>query len=148
MNTTNSTISEVHHAALGSLARLRELLDLLAALRQLPWPIRSLDDLRQAVALLLRLAALVRLDEAWRRQLEALLLDEGLLRIALAVVHYVLGSGSEETAAGQLRVRVPSATDDAGPGEALSIDEQTLLLWLPLVVQLLRMIGQLREARE
>ena len=71
------------------LAKLRELLDLFAGMRQIAWPIETADDLRRAVALLVRLGQLVGLDPAWAAQLQSILDNPAVFDIVLAIARYL-----------------------------------------------------------
>lgn len=127
----------VRYVSLGRLARVRELLEILAAVRGISEPLTSPAGLRQAALLVLRLGELLGLDPHWTERLEQLLASDALLETVLAVVRYVLGSQGREQTDGSIR----AAGSD---GREIVVDEASLLEWLPLVVQLLRILRQIR----
>lgn len=112
------------------LGRLRDVLELLAGVRELEAPLDSPEQLRRLVALVVRLGSLFGLDDAWLRRWESLLTDDDLVQVVLAIAHYVLN-------------RAANSTADA-PLVAQAVDRQSYVEWLPLVVELLRIVRQIR----
>jgi hypothetical protein len=108
--------------------RWRDLLELLAALRQMPDPLASADGLKQAIALLVRLAELVGIDDAWTERLRQIVTDPALFNLVRAIVQYL---------SHLLGDRRHVATAD-------TIDPQSLAQWLPVVLEIIRLIKQLR----
>jgi hypothetical protein len=125
---------------LAGLGKLRELLEIIAALRAIEDPFSSPAGLRQAVKLLLRLAGLIGVDQVWLDRVRPIVEDDAVLRVVLAVVQYVLGRVGLAADDGSLR----AASSD---GDEVVVDAQALIDWLPLVVQLIRMILELRGER-
>ena len=122
------------------LAKLRELLDLLAALRQISWPIATADDLRRAVALLVRLGQLVGLDPAWTARLQSILDNPDVFDIVLAIARYL----SRQFAIDAANDGVFALGDDP---VTLDIDAQSFAAWLPIVLQILNLLRQLKQLR-
>lgn len=117
------------------LGRLRDVLELLAAVRELDAPLDTPEQFRKLVSLVVRLGALFGLDDAWLRRWELLLTDDDLVQVVLAIAHYVLNRVSSEA--------------ERKTGESLTaqaIDRQSYVDWLPLVVELLRIVRQIRGA--
>jgi hypothetical protein len=119
------------------LAKLQDLLALLAALRELRDPLTSADGLRQAVALLVRLAELLGIDDAWTERVRSIVLDPGVFNIVLAVVQCLAGMALRDEM--QDAVRVLLADD-----HEVLVDAQGLIDWLPLVFQIIALLRQLR----
>lgn len=115
------------------LGRLRDVLELLAAVRELDAPLDSPEQFRKLVGLVVRLGGLFGLDDAWLRRWELLLTDDDLVQVVLAIAHYVLN-----------RVSPASEQSSGASFVAHSIDRQSYVDWLPLVVELLRIVRQIR----
>ncbi|MCE9604586.1 MAG: hypothetical protein K8U03_06730 [Planctomycetia bacterium] len=114
------------------LGRLRDVLELLAAVRDLDAPLDSPEQFRKLIALVVRLGGLFGIDDAWVERLNTILTDDDLVQVVLAIVHYVLHRTSR----------------DAGDRAILtqSIDRQSYIDWLPIVVELIRIVRQIRGA--
>lgn len=123
-------------ASLARLGLVRELLELIAAARRMQEPLTTAAGLRAALALVVRLLELVGLDPAWRTRLEAILADERVFRIVLALVQGIFGT-LDDASDPAFRVRAEAA-------EAVVLDTQSLVDWLPVVVQLVRLWRLLR----
>jgi hypothetical protein len=119
------------------LAKLRELLDLLAAVRQISWPIETADDLRRAVALLVRLGQLVGLDPSWSARLQSILDNPAVFDIVLVIARYLSSQLATDAASDAI---FPLSDDPV----VLDIDAQSLAAWLPIVLQILDLLRQLR----
>ncbi|HEY2883212.1 MAG TPA: hypothetical protein VGJ15_12280 [Pirellulales bacterium] len=72
-----------------NLGALRNLLDLLAGLRNLSDPFGSPDGLRGAIALLLNLGTTLGLDAKWLAWLQSVLDNSQLFNIVLAIGSYL-----------------------------------------------------------
>ncbi len=118
------------------LGRLRDLLDLLADIQQMREPLTTPGGLRQALELLARLAELIGIDLQWIERVQAVLADERVFNIVLAVMQYVLFSLWEDA----------EATVFDFSGESCGIDAQSFSEWLPLVLELLAFWRFLRGA--
>jgi hypothetical protein len=128
-NSPHQTLAAVAAQSL----RWRDILELLAALRRLPDPFASADGLRQAIALLVRLAEIVGIDDAWTERLRQIVTDPALLKLVLAIIDYLAYLVADKP---------------RGPATALAevdhIDAQGLAEWLPIVLEIIRLIKQLR----
>jgi len=124
-------------AAIVRLGTLRDLLALLAALRDLREPVTSPAGLRQSIALLLRLAELVGVEPAWIERLRKILDDPGAFNIVLAVVQYALGLAAREAAG---TVRLAGCESDEG----VEVTAEALAEWLPPVIQIVGLLRQIR----
>ena len=117
-------------------SKIRELLALLAELRDIAEPLTSAAGLRQSLELLLRLAEMVGVDPAWTDKLRAILDEPGVFAIVLAIVQYALG------------VAAARATDEAVHMAAANGDVQLhaadFAAWLPLVIQVIHLLRELR----
>ena len=117
------------------LAKLRDLLALLALFREITDPITSPQGLRQALAVLIRFAEMLGIDDAWLDRVRSIVLDDAVFNIVLAIVQYLAGVATRNEA-GEVH-----ALGEAG--QEIVIDAQSFLEWLPLVVQLLALLGQM-----
>lgn len=113
--------------------RLRELLELLAALRDLQGPITTPEGLRGALAVLEQLAALLGADDDWLAWLRRFSQDDALLRIAAAVVEYLWSRRAAEAA--------------GASWAAQDVDALALQDWLPLLIELLELLRALQGSR-
>ena len=118
-------------------AKIRELLDVLAALRDLSEPITTPAGLRQTIDLLARVARLVGVDPQWTDRLLSILDDEATFRVVLAIVHFVLNSVARKAEGGAIRITL--AEDDD-----VHLTAHAFTDWLPLVMQFLNLLSQLR----
>lgn len=118
------------------LAKLRDVLDLVAAVRDLDDPFGSVEQFRKLVDLVMRLGVFFGVDPTWLDRWEAILTDDELVGAVLAVVRYVLSLTTKSATA--------SRATDALP--AVVIDRQSYVDWLPLVIELLQIALRLRGA--
>lgn len=81
---------------LNRLAKIREALELVGAISAIERPLTSPDGLRQSIELLLRLAALLGVDDRLIERLASILLDDGVFNIVLAIVQYVISLMRDE----------------------------------------------------
>lgn len=118
------------------LTRLRDALDLVAAIREMKDPFGSPEDFRRLLTLVVRLAEQFGLEPSWLERWESLLNDDRLTQVVLAVAQYVLGilNGRERTVS-------PQSTQPVVVGAQLYAE------WLPLVLELLRVVLSLRGAQ-
>ena len=121
------------------MGRVRDLLDLLADVRAIDGPWTTAAGLRKVIELVLKLADMAGVNDHWTERLRAAVADERLFQVLLAVVRYVAGLAGREMADGAVRV---SLADD---GEEVVVDAQSFLLWLPLVIQLINLVRNLRR---
>jgi hypothetical protein len=112
------------------LAKLRELLDLIAALRQIDWPVDSADDLKAAIALLVRLSDLLGIDSQWTARLKSILEDPKVFEIVLAIVRFL-----------------SSQIATHGAARVLEIEPKSLAAWLPIVLQILELLRVFADSR-
>jgi hypothetical protein len=123
-----------------SLATLRQVLDLISSLRKLGDPLTSAEDLRASIALLVQLGGALGIDRAWTDRVSSALNDERVFAIVLAIVQYVAGLSGRELGDGTLKVQ------NTVTGESLHVEPQALADWLPIVVQLISLLRQIRGA--
>lgn len=128
------------HFPLSRLGKIREVLELVAGIRDIDEPWTSPDGFRQAIALVLRFADLVGIDPKWTERVESILRDQGIFNIVLAIVQYVAGVAGKEQTDSTISVA-------AAGGAEVVIDQQSFLDWLPLVIQLMSLIRQIRQER-
>jgi hypothetical protein len=115
-------------------AKLRQALQLLADIESLPQPITSADGLRQAIDDLAQLATLLGIDSTWSDRLTTILSDQTVFDLVLAVVQALFASPMP-----------PSPAPNPAPTAVLTtVDPQLLAQWLPLVVQIISLIRQIR----
>ena len=118
------------------LGKLRDLLDVIAALRRIQQPINTPNGLRQAVQLLARVAELLGLDSRWTARLQSILDNPAVFDVVLAIVQYV----SQQL-----------ADDRRDNGEIAALAEPTMLSinaqgfaeWLPMVLQIVDLLRYL-----
>lgn len=118
-------------------SKLRQILDLLAAVRDLDGSLIERDGLRAYVALVLRFAELFGLDAAWIERLRGVLDNEAALELLLALVRFAASWMSRFDAETNDEVRAALA---ATP----TVDAAALAEWLPLVLWLLETWRRLR----
>ncbi|MGE0610278.1 MAG: hypothetical protein AB7O62_24525 [Pirellulales bacterium] len=116
--------------------KIRELLALLAGLREIRDPLVSEPGLRQSLELLLRLAEMVGVDPAWTARLRRILAEPGIFAIVLAIVQYALGTPAERTTDDTIRM--------AAANGAVELHAADFADWLPLVIQLIHLLRELR----
>ena len=125
-------------APLGGLSKIRDLLSLIGAIRDITSPLTSAEGLRQTLNVLLRLADALGVDPAWSNKLATILRDEGVFNVVLAIIQYLMGVAGKEGADNALRVRV------AASGQEVIVEESSFATWLPLVIQLISLVRQIR----
>ena len=123
---------------LGGLSKLRDLLSLLADIRAVTAPLTSAEGLKQTLTLVLHLADTLGVDPAWSHRLAAILDDQGVFNIVLAIIQYLSGVAGAEHADNTIRVHLTASEP------AVIVDEASFLAWLPLVIQLLSLLRQIR----
>jgi hypothetical protein len=121
------------------LAKLRELLDLVALLRRIEWPIQTADDLRAAIAIVVRLGELVGVDPQWTARLQSILENPAVFDVVLAIARF-LSSQMAGDATDSLSIQSEGLL-------VLEIDAQSFAAWLPIVLQILELIRQLSQSR-
>jgi hypothetical protein len=114
-------------------ALLRDLLALLAAVRAIERPLSSPDGFREVLVLVIRLVEKLGLDPSWTDRLRKVLDDDRLFNVVWAIAQYVLGlvDLDDDTAA-------VNASSDAPV-----LDAQALVDWLPLVLEIIRLLREL-----
>jgi hypothetical protein len=81
------------------LATVRQLLDLIDALRKLANPATTVDGLTQAVAILTQLGTALGINQSWLDRINQLLSNPELLAIVTAMVQYLSSLvGNQQTA--------------------------------------------------
>ncbi len=135
--------------------KLSEMLELLSALRGIEQPLTAPEGLRQSLELLLRLAQFAGVDPRWTARLRMLLDDRELFELALAIVRYlarVMDSyvGSAVTPGDKPDTPSPAQPSIAAaaanpPAPPVTVDGQSFVDWLPIVLQILSLLRQLRR---
>ena len=121
---------------LGINTKFRELLDLLAALRDIRDPLTSAEGLRASLELLLRLAEFAGVDRAWTDRVRTILDDPHAFDIVLAIVRYLHGLLDTEQV-------VRSIADH----DAADVAAQDFLDWLPFILEIVALLRELRLLR-
>jgi hypothetical protein len=123
--------------------KLRELLDLLAALRDIRDPLTSPEGLRASLELLLRLAEFVGVDRAWTGRIRTILDDPRVFDIVLAIVRYLQGLMETE------QVIQLIAENDTADVQRLAAETdlaaQDFLDWLPLILEIIALLREFRR---
>jgi hypothetical protein len=132
---TTSTLA-VRGGPFERLTKLRDVLDLVAAVRDLDDPFGSIDQFRKLVELVGRLGAFFGVDQTWLDRWESLLTDDKQAQAVLAVVQYVVSLSAKPTTTIRATDAIP----------AVVVDRQTYTDWLPLVVEFLQFVLRLRGA--
>jgi hypothetical protein len=134
--------------------KLRELLGLLAAFRDIREPLTSPDGLRASLELLLRLAEFAGMDRAWTDRVRAILDDPRTFDIVLAIVRYLHGliatdeimqTLAEHYAADNQSGGMPSRGAAAGRHDESDIAAQDFVDWLPLILEIISLLRDLRR---
>jgi hypothetical protein len=127
---------------LGFTSKLRELLDLLAALRDIREPLTAPAGLRDSLELLLRLAEFAGVDRASTDRIRRILDDQRAFDIVLAIVRYFHGLMATEEV-----VRSIAENNAAAQGAVSNVDvaAQDFLNWLPLILEIIAFLRELRR---
>jgi hypothetical protein len=125
-------------APLGSLSKLRDLLSLLADIRAITAPLTSADGLKQTLTLILHLADTLGVDPAWSNRLAAILGDPGVFNVVLAIIQYLSGVAGAEKSDNTIHVQLTATEPE------VIVDEASFLAWLPVVIQLISLLRQIR----
>ena len=123
--------------------KLRELLGLLAALREIRDPLTSPEGLRASLELLLRLAEFVGVDPAWTRRLRSLLDDPRAFDVVLAIVRYLHGLMETEQVMQAIAERDPAAVERLAA--ETDVSAQDFLDWLPLILEIIALLREFRR---
>ena len=120
-------------------ASLRELLDLLAMLREFREPLGSPEGLRRAIDLLLKAGESLGVDPALLANLRAIADDPHVFEIALAVLRYAMSFVSQASQS----VIALDQTSDAAQTE-MSTASLGVAEWFALLMQLVELLRRLR----
>jgi hypothetical protein len=126
----------------GFTSKLRELLDLLAALREIREPLTSPAGLRDSLELLLRLAEFAGVDRNWTDRIRRVLDDQRAFDIVLAIVRYLHGLMATEEIVQSIAQYNATANEPTSRGE---IAAQDFLDWLPLILEIIAFLRELRR---
>ncbi|MEX2118898.1 MAG: hypothetical protein WD847_04745 [Pirellulales bacterium] len=121
----------------GRLKAIRQMLELAASLR-LIGDLTTSDGLRRAISAMLEFAELLGIDAQRVQWLRGVLLDEGVLNILAALVQYAWGRTTQTPA----QADQPPLDSSDGSAELQGIED-----WLPLILEILKLIRQLRGGR-
>ncbi|MBS0207791.1 MAG: hypothetical protein JSS27_02455 [Planctomycetes bacterium] len=131
------TVTPSWQLSAAGLGTLRQIVSLLAQVRNLSGPLNTAAGLRDALGLLAQLAQAAGVDAAWVARITQALNDPGVFNIVLALVQYLTGGASTEQADGGIH-----ATDVHGA--AVTVSAASLADWLPIVVQLVSLWNLIR----
>ena len=118
------------------LQELHNVIALLAIVPDLREPLTTESRLRKALEIVLWLADRLGIDPEWADRVRLVLDNEHVFRIVLAIAQYlssILDENFEEDDALQLML------------SKTSVDTQSFLQWLPLVLQLISLWQRLRD---
>ncbi len=124
--------------SLSRFGKIRDILSLIGDIRAITEPISSAEGLRQSIELLIHLASLVGIDSRWTDRLRSILDNDAVFDIVLAIVRYVSGIASHETDNDGVRVML------ADDGHEVVVDAQSFVDWLPIVIQIISLLRQIR----
>ncbi|HEX3997144.1 MAG TPA: hypothetical protein VHX65_01170 [Pirellulales bacterium] len=125
--------------SLPGIANLPGLLALLQKLQQLAAPLATADGLRQAIELLVQFGAAAGLNPAWLARLESLLSNTSGFNTVLSIIAYLESLGGSSSSSGR-----PVGASASPATAELAIDAQSLVDWLPIVIQILQLIQSIR----
>ncbi len=123
----------------GALSKLRDLLRLVGVFRGEAPALTEPDGLRQALETILKLAEALGLDAEWTARLQAVLGNEATFQLVLSLVRFVydLLDGDDK----------PSDVRSQDVELLATVEAQSVLVWLPLVIQLVGLWRQVRATR-
>jgi hypothetical protein len=127
---------------LGLTTKLRELLDLLAALRDIREPLTSPEGLRASLELLLRLAEFAGIDRAWTDRVRAILDDPRTFDIVLAIVRYLHGLIATDQIMQAIAEHHAAENNDRSNGDVAA---QDFFDWLPLILEIIALLREFRR---
>jgi hypothetical protein len=128
-----------HLSPLFRFASLRDLLDLLAMLRDFREPLSSPEGLRRAIDLLLKAGESLGVDSALLAKLRSIADDPHVFEIALAVLRYALSFVNQ---ASQSAIALDQSSD-AIPSD-VSVQSLGLAEWFALLMQLIELLRRFR----
>jgi lantibiotic modifying enzyme len=134
----NATLS-VRTLPLNWFARIRELLELVDAIRQITHPITTAEGLRQSIDLLVRLAQLAGVDPRWIKRLEQIRDDEAVMRIVLAIARYVFERVVHRSEEEAVFVSLGDGDDE------VAVTTKDFLEWLPVIIQIISLLREIRR---
>jgi hypothetical protein len=115
---------------------LRDLLDLIALLRDFREPLGSPEGLRRAIDLLLKLGQSLGVDPALLARLNAIANNPQVFDLLLAVVRFALSLVDQAS---------PSASDETPLQSSIAIQSLNLADWLAIVMQLVELLRRFRH---
>ncbi len=120
-------------------SRIRHALAVISALRRVRQPFTSAQGLKQSLELLLQLGRATGVERSALAPLQRMVEDEEAFQVVWAIVQYLGGLVCHEHgAAGTL-------TLTARDGNQTSIPAAAFFRWLPLVVQVMSLLRQIRS---
>jgi hypothetical protein len=128
-------------AALSFNAKLRELLSLLAELREIRDPLTSAEGRRASLELLLRLAEFSGVNRAWTDRVRTILDDQRSFDVVLAIVRYLHGLIATE----QVMQILAQHNTASSATTATDIHAQDFVDWLPLILEIIALLRELRR---
>lgn len=130
----------IENFGINRFATIRDILDLIRRIGDIGEPITTPEGLGKAIEILLRFAELVGIDPEWTDKLRTIVKDENVFLIVLAIVRFVLGMPSRQAAPNEFHVLMHD-------GGTLVVDAQSFLQWLPVVLQIISLIRQIRGGK-
>lgn len=123
----------------GALAKLRDLMRLVAVFRGEPPVLTDANGLRQALETILKLGEIAGLDAEWLARLRSIIENDATFQLVLSLVRFVYGLLDGDEKPGDVQSQEV---------ELLStVEAQSALAWLPLVIQLVGLWRQVRATR-
>ena len=137
----------------GRLGKIRDVLSIVGKIRRIDGALTEAEAFRSAVGLVLELAETVGVDWRWTDRLRRILENESIFELVLAIVRYVSGlveSDATDEALhvacveGWARAEAGPVGDRCGTNASDTFEAAGLMEWLPLVVQILSLIRNIR----
>ncbi len=125
-------------ASLTRFNRIRHTLTVISALRRVRQPFTTAQGLKQSLELLLQLGRTTGLDRTGLAPLQRMVEDEEAFQVVWAIVQYLGGLVCQEHGTAE------TLTLTARDGSQTSVPTAAFFRWLPLVVQVMSLLRQIR----
>ncbi len=124
--------------SLARFSRIRQTLAVISALRRVRQPFTTPQGLKQSLELLLQLGRATGLDRPGLAPLQRMVEDEEAFQVVWAIVQYLGGLVCHEHGTAE------TLTLTARDGSQTSVSTAAFFRWLPLVVQVMSLLRQIR----